>query len=1532
MRFVIFSLLLCLAATPGIAQDSITPNITKNQINATLATGPDKIFTYAKFIGYGEPSAASVESVDSALKRLFALIAALPQSGGGGISTITLQFSDDGSSWHATQNIGVDNRLRINVDDTVIGTFAFPAPTPISLDVQFQYSANGTTWHTTEDEGTDTHWRFRVGDGAWTAALPIEHDVTAEDIAGLDTYIQRIIAPLQIPVGNITGFDARVEHLIDLEGLTESQIPLWNKPARQILRIGTAFTLDMSEYVDAATSYTASELPNGININTAGVLSGTPTHEGEWFPIIIATNVFDSATISFPMLVLRQESFATGQLQRLEGLTVNNTGKIVAIDESGGGSLRLFPHKGAPEAQADGLIPTAEATAVTLQPGAGVTAGYAGIAFDGTDYVTLADPNAQSTYSFIVFNSAGVKQGNTFANSRLAGARSLTYDSATSKYWAIGIAGGQTYASAFARSGNTLGQTGQPQHRISTSQLDAQGLVIKDTRFFVVDNSTNTVKAYSSTGTRGENETHRDFTLATANNRPRGLTYHENYFYVLNEGAGAINDTIFIYPDKGTWDATVPDLTLLEFVTRGPFIENNIIRVRATFTAPVDITADVKLRLDIGGQEREALSVASATAPVTAAAQTNTRTAYFAYTVQAANVDIDADGIETYQFPFKGGTGDGTIYPHTAWDRIDSHNLIGNNSRFRVTQPGGLRTLLPRTHQRVNATHQADWGEKDPDSPNFVARKPEFFPINPQDQGSLDHWNWVKSTSTGIEFLAEQQATDAAGILNTIEQDNGWATEHQTQPIPATEFLYIRWTAADTTRLAETFIQGTVPWYDKPLSTIPNSDKWVTYNNGQAYNGHFYYGLKQATGTTGTVFAATRQLPYTALTGTPAIPPAQRQVDWDIDSPANDVRRILNKPALPLSTRGSETNTVTLASGEAHDVRITIPQDIRNYATRYSQPIDVRIDTRWRRVGSVRADMEIHVLDHTGNDFSPQLLKRFEDVGTTWTPADYTFQVPATATELQVQLDRDDDGASNVEISHRDWKLEFGTAEIEEGSITTDKIADGAVTEPKLDVAGTPQQNGVIGYQFGQMQWIPNWEMLETVADSGAQVAITTGTPTLAQAAALTFRAKTLVAQAVRTGQIIVVKLDAHETYDINDYFAHIGHPEDFRYQTTAYLLAVNEMTHIGDQGGNRYYRSKGVTIPREAVYMCKIDAYRAKLVAKSVDADTGGAGVVRDVSGSEPITVTGTDTKNVSLDNNGIAPQFLKADTNTEKAAMRERIEAAWDAGLDMRIVISQATQGAGGAGANLDYQITITPALANYADNRPYEASLAVTIAGSATTSDVTITASLMNTALTQTYDTEDITSSAGTEATEYLSASLPAGATGFILRTVRKTGTLGYRREAEGALQVKPKSSVAEKLTWTPTFNTDNISKPTPRYFHTTYSYVMAIRQGNMLYVRGRFGVYFSGSQAHDNFSSAFFFHVILPTGITFSQTGQRTNRVDANPFSTFITTSSTCELVTFNGAAALKFSTPHPFSPYSQYATSFYYDVDTWFIID
>ena len=1340
-----------------------------------------------------------------------------------------MQFSDDGSSWHATQNIGVDNRLRITVDDTVIGMFAFPAPTPISLDVQFQYSANGTTWHTTEDEGTDTHWRFRVGDGAWTAALPIEHDVTAEDIAGLDTYIQRIIAPLQIPVGNITGFDARVEHIIELEGLTESQIPLWNKPARQILRIGTAFTLDMSEYVDAATSYTASELPNDINMNTAGVISGTPTHEGEWFPIITATNPDGSATVSFPMLVLRQESFATGQLQRLEGLTVNDAGKIVAIDESGEGSLRLFPHKGAPEAQANGLIPIAEATAVTLQPGSDVTAGYAGIAWNGTNYVTLADPatvNSQTLYSFVKFNSTGAKVGNVVANARLAGARSLTDDG--TRLWAVVHALGSTYVDAFTRDTLTFANL---QHRISTSEIDVQGLVVKDTRFFAVDNSTNTVKAYSSTGTRGDNETHRDFTLVTANNRPRGLTYHDNYFYVLNEGAGAINDTIFIYPDKGTWDATVPDLTLLEFVTRGPFIENNIIRIRATFTAPVTLTADVKLRLDIGGQEREALSVASATAPVTAAAQTNTRTAYFAYTVQAAHIDIDADGIETYQFPFKSGTGDGTIYPHTAWDRIDSHNLIGNNSRFRVTQPGGLRTLLPRTHQRVNASHQADWGEKDPDSPNFVARKPEFFPINPKDQGSLDHWNWTKLTGTGIEFLAEQQATDANGILNTIEQDNGWATEHQTQPIPATEYLYIRWTAADTNRLAETFIQGTVPWYDKPLSTIPNSDKWVTYNNGQAYNGHFYYGLKQAAGTAGTVFAATRQLPYTALTGTPTIPPAQVQVDWDIDSPANDVRRILNKPVLPLSVRGSETNTVTLASSEAHDVRITIPQNIRNYATQYSQPIDVRIDTRWRRVGSVRADMEIHVLDHTGNDFSPQLLKRFEDVGTTWTAADYTFQVPATATELQIQLDRDDDGASNVEISHRDWKLEFGTAEIEEGSITTDKIADGAVTEPKLDVAGSPQQNGVIGYQFGQMQWIPNWEMLETVADSGAQVAITTGTPTLAQAAALTFRAETLVAQSARTGQVIVVKLDAHETYDINDYFAHIGHPEDFRYQTIAYLLAVNEMTHIGDQGGNRYYRSKGVTIPTEAVYMCKIDAYRAKLVAKSVDADTGGAGIVRNVTGSEPLTVTGTDSKNISLDNNGVAPAFLKADTNTEKAAMRERIEAAWDAGLDMRIVIPQATQGAGGAGANLDYQITITPALANYADNRPYEASLAVTIAGSATTSDVTITASLMNTALTQTYDTEDITSSAGTEATEYLSASLPAGATGFILRTVRKTGTLGYRREAEGALQVVPKPSLEiTPLSWTPRLQSGSSSNS-----GASFTDVEAFRIGKLVFIK-------------------------------------------------------------------------------------------------
>lgn len=1284
-RFLAVLMLVCLFTLQAGGQDSITPNNTKNQLNVTLATAPNKILSYAKYIGYGEPSAASVESVDSALTRLFALIAALPQSSGG-VGSVTMEFSADNVSWHATQNVGTDGYLRISVDGTVIGVFAFHPATTISLAVEFQYSADGLAWHSTEVVGTDTHWRFRVGDGAWTPALPIPSEVSAEDVVGLGAYIQGIVRAYQVPVGNIDGFDARVEHLIALEGISESQVPLWSKPVRQVLRVGTPFSIAMADYVDSSLAYSASELPAGMGIDDAGVISGTPTTEGESFPIVTATNAFGSATISFPMLVLRQESFDTlAGHDRLKGLTVNGSGRIVAIDESGTGNLRLYPHKGNPSSL-NGLIPVAEATAVTLAPESGVTAGYAGIVFDGTNYVTLADPTA-GVYSFIVFNASGAQQGNTFANSRLTGARSLAYNGATSKYWAVEIAGGQTYASAFAYNSGSppaISQAGQPQHRLSTSQLDIQGLVIKDSRFFAVDNASNQVQVFTLTGSQGSEETYRQFSLVTANNRPRGITYHEGYFYVLNQGAGNINDTVFMYPDRGTWDASVPDLELLEFVTRGPFKENNVVRVRATFSAPVDISADVKLRLNIGGQEREAISVASAAAAVTAVAQDNTRTGYFAYTVQDADTDTDADGIETYQFPFQGGSGDGSIYPHTGRTQIDSHNLIGNNSRFRVTQPGSLRTLLPRSHTRVNTSHQADWTETDPDSLDFILNKPKFFPIAVVDQVSLNQFAWVKQTKTGVEYLAETAPPTSSGILNTIEQDNGWAEEIS---VPHTDYLYMRVAEEDVGGLSNLYVQSNTvgkSWYTGPLSRAQtDSAAWVALNSGSVYQGHFYYGLKVATSVTANVHTARRQLPYSVLYGVPDAT-TQVQSDWtetDTKSPAF----IEHKPVLALTARGDETNSVSLLIGESHTMRVNIPESIRTYASRYSIPIDVRIDTNWHRDGTAPAttSMKINVLDAEGRDFTPPLMKVFNNIPTTDTHAEYEFQVPAASTDIQVEFERNDDGAGNAVVGERDWQLSFTST---------------------------------------------------------------------------------------------------HST--------------------------------------------------------------------------------LREVTASTPLSATGTTSRNISVANNAIAPQYLTADTDTEKAAMRERIDAAWAAGNETRIVIAQQTQGAGGAGANLDYQTTFTPAFVNYADGRPYEVSLELKIAGSATTSDVVITASIMDTGLTTTYDTEDITSSAGTEVTEYLSASLPAGATGFILRTVRKTGTLGYRREAEGAVQVVPKSEQGETLTWNVHKISSSPSGITPTFYTTT-----AHKIGNLLFLCGQI-TYHNSSVPFTNHSMV----VNLPTGITYTVSGQ------------------------------------------------------------
>ena len=145
-------------------------------------------------------------------------------------------------------------------------------------------------------------------------------------------------------------------------------------------------------------------------------------------------------------------------------------------------------------------------------------------------------------------------------------------------------------------------------------------------------------------------------------------------------------------------------------------------RVRATFSGPVDVSSDVTLRLNIGGTERQAVSITQYD-DIVAGGQTNKSVVHFYYLIQSS--DLDTDGITTYNFPFSVA---GTI-KHTG-DTLSQHYL-NKTTAYRVPQPGGIDTLFANPNNRVNALDQADWTEADSTSPDFIKNKPTFFPPGP---------------------------------------------------------------------------------------------------------------------------------------------------------------------------------------------------------------------------------------------------------------------------------------------------------------------------------------------------------------------------------------------------------------------------------------------------------------------------------------------------------------------------------------------------------------------------------------------------------------------------------------------------------------------------------------------------------------------------------------------------------------------------------------------------------------------------------
>ena len=336
-----------------------------------------------------------------------------------------------------------------------------------------------------------------------------------------------------------------------------------------------------------------------------------------------------------------------------------------------------------------------------------------GVAWDGASFYLTGGPSNEVVGKFSAV-SGNLLESQT--SNLLIGRKGIVWGN--TRFWSVGRLTNIPPVANVVPLDNTLVVRSSPDERFNISPTTPTGVAYFDNRIYIVDSGTLDVTSYGAETNRGTEYPYYAFDLHSDQTNPQGITYLDGYFYVLEPGSGAVNDDIYIYPNKLLYDVTVPNLTRLQFTTRGTYQTSNAVRVRATFDGPVDITSDTTLRLLIGTTERQAVSITNYN-DVTAGPQSNTKVAHFYYAIKASDTDID--GITTYDYPF---STTGTI-KHTG-ETLSQHYL-NKTTAYRVVQPGGINTLQPNRNNRVNALDQADWGETDSTAPDFIKRKPTTF-------------------------------------------------------------------------------------------------------------------------------------------------------------------------------------------------------------------------------------------------------------------------------------------------------------------------------------------------------------------------------------------------------------------------------------------------------------------------------------------------------------------------------------------------------------------------------------------------------------------------------------------------------------------------------------------------------------------------------------------------------------------------------------------------------------------------------------
>ena len=127
-------------------------------------------------------------------------------------------------------------------------------------------------------------------------------------------------------------------------------------------------------------------------------------------------------------------------------------------------------------------------------------------------------------------------------------------------------------------------------------------------------------------------------------------------------------------------------------------------------------------------------------------------------------------------------------------------------------------------------------------------------------------------------------------------------------------------------------------------------------------------------------------------------------------------------------------------------------------------------------------------------------------------------------------------------------------------------------------------------------------------SDSGVQLAIRAGVPTLTQATALTYSAEIEGTATQRTGQAVVVKFNTSN--DVKDYAIHIGSLQSSSNGSTSNRYSLSSLTEIGTQGGFKYLTTSLLTVPANTlVYVIRISAYAAQQIKDALESAGGGGG-----------------------------------------------------------------------------------------------------------------------------------------------------------------------------------------------------------------------------------------------------------------------------------------------------------------------------------